>query len=83
VHHRYQRQFATGVNDTSGKIAANINDTQRQILPPVSLVLLLPVANLAVATTLVESTTTAANLPPVANMETISIYIYLFTAQMA
>ncbi len=49
--------FATGVNDTSGKIATSIHDTggnfchryqrhpRRQILPPVSLVLLIPVAN--------------------------------------
>ncbi len=63
-------KFATGVNDTGGNIAAGINDTggichryqrhRRQILPPVSLVLLIPVANLPPV-----STIPVANLPPV------------------
>jgi hypothetical protein len=50
-------KFAAGVNDTGGKLATGINNTsgkfatdryqqhRRQILPPVSVVLLLPVAN--------------------------------------
>jgi hypothetical protein len=64
-------KFATGVNHTGGNIAAGINDTgskfatginqnRRQILPPVSLVLLTAVANLPPVLTI-----PAANLPPV------------------
>jgi hypothetical protein len=36
----------TGISDTGSKFATGINDTWRQILPPVLLVLLIPVANL-------------------------------------
>jgi hypothetical protein len=36
----------TGISDTGGKFATGINNTWRQILPQVSLVLLIPVANL-------------------------------------
>jgi hypothetical protein len=67
-------KFATGVNNTGCKIVAGINDTggkfchryqqyRRQILPPVSLVLLIPLANMPLV-----STTPAANLPPVSTI---------------
>jgi hypothetical protein len=40
-------KVVTGVNDTGGsKFATGINDTGGKILPPVSVVLLIPVANL-------------------------------------
>jgi hypothetical protein len=52
----HKSRCTTSVNDTGGKFAAGINDTGgkfttgqrhwRQILPPVSLVLLIPVTNL-------------------------------------
>jgi hypothetical protein len=53
-------KFATGVNDAGGKIAAGINDTGGKFaaginntsLPPVSLVLLIPVANLPPVSTI-------------------------------
>jgi hypothetical protein len=38
-------KFATGINSTGGKFATSKAD-RRQILPPISLVLLIPVANL-------------------------------------
>jgi hypothetical protein len=61
-------KIAAGINDTCGKFATGINGTggkfchQWQILPPVSVVLLIPVANLPPV-----STIPAANLPPVSH----------------
>jgi hypothetical protein len=38
-------KIAAGINDTGGKIAHWYQQNRRQILPPVLLVLLIPVAN--------------------------------------
>ncbi len=54
----------TGINDTNGKFAAGVVDTG---LPRVSLVLLIPVANLPPVSTIfaVGVNDTSGNLPPV------------------
>jgi hypothetical protein len=38
-------EIAAGINDSGGKFATGINENRCQILPPVSQVLLIPVAN--------------------------------------
>jgi hypothetical protein len=50
------------INNTGCKFATNVTDNGGKIFPPVSLVLMIPVANLPPV-----STIPAANLPPVAN----------------
>jgi hypothetical protein len=52
--------MAAGINDTRRHICHRYQRHRRQILPPVLLVLLIPVANLPPVSTIL-----AANLPPV------------------
>jgi hypothetical protein len=57
--------FAAGINDTGGKFAIGIND--RQILPPVSIVFLIPVANLPPVSTILEANLPSVSKTPEAN----------------